>query len=163
MSTNKPFSVLFVCMGNICRSPAAEGVFAHFVSNMQNPMDVFVDSAGTIGFHTGHSPDSRMQSAARARGYSLTSRARKVTKLDLAKFDLILAMDRENLADLQQMADRDELEKIKLFGNFIPGEHCPDVPDPYYGGNDGFETVLDMIESACPSILEDLWKQYQPG
>ena len=149
-------SVLFVCMGNICRSPAAEGVFKHIIEKHKLNFEVIVDSAGTIGFHEGKPADTRMQNAAAARGYRLDSRARKVKKDDLRIFDLIVAMDRENLAEITALADKTSISKIKLLGEFLHSGPAPDVPDPYYGGSEGFETVLDMLESACPLILSCL-------
>jgi len=148
--------VLFVCMGNICRSPAAEGVFIEYVRRAGHAALFHIDSAGTIDFHTGALPDQRMQEAAARRGYSLQSRARQVTRADLENFDLVLAMDHNNLAVLHQLASAPR-EHIRLFGSFLeqaaPGSTVPSVPDPYYGGMDGFELVLDMIELACPSLL----------
>ena len=149
-------SILFVCMGNICRSPAAEGVFKHLIADTDDNELFEVDSAGTIGYHTGNPADPRMQSAAKGRGVSLTSRARKVTPEDLEAFDLVVAMDRDNLADLHSMANANDQSKIKMLGEYLNLDHAPDVPDPYYGGPDGFDLVLDMIESACPAILAHL-------
>ena len=154
-------SVLFVCMGNICRSPAAEGVLRHIIEKNKLDFEVIVDSAGTIGFHEGKPADTRMQNAAAARGYRLDSRARKVKKDDLRTFDLIVAMDRENLAELTALADITSIAKIKLLGEFLHADGAPDVPDPYYGGPDGFETVLDMLESACPLILSCLENKHE--
>ncbi|MBB6428383.1 low molecular weight protein-tyrosine-phosphatase [Algisphaera agarilytica] len=156
-------SVLFVCMGNICRSPTGEGVFQGLVDERGLSRDIVVDSAGTIGYHTGNPADQRMQTAAEKRGYRLTSRARKVTQNDIESFTLIVAMDRANYDDLAAMTINDEqLGRIKMLGEFLPGVSWSDrdevrsVPDPYYGGAAGFEEVLDMIESACPAILEHL-------
>lgn len=145
--------VLFVCMGNICRSPAAEAVLRAFAQRAG--VDVEVDSAGTIDYHAGNPADARVCRAASRRGYELTSRARKVTPSDLAEFDLTVAMDRENLRDLQRwnVEGRGEL---KLLSEFLDDTWPRDVPDPYYGGPEGFERVLDMIEAACPAILAQL-------
>lgn len=144
-------------MGNICRSPAAEGVFRSFVQEIGKGEDILIDSAGTIGYHTGDLPDQRMRAAASQRGYSLESTARQVQKRDLAEFDLVVAMDHDNYYFLTALAG-DSVEHIKLLGHFLePGnaiEHIKPVPDPYYGGEKGFETVLDMIESACQPMLD---------
>ena len=152
----KPIKVLFVCMGNICRSPTGEGVFKHFVDERGLNTRFFIDSAGTIGYHSGANADPRMQEAAAGRGYDLTSVARQVSEEDLNTFDLIVAMDKDNLADLEHRAGG-QREHIRLLGSFLPEVEnvgdVPSVPDPYYGGAAGFEEVLDMIESACGGIL----------
>ena len=144
-------------MGNICRSPAAEGVFIEYVRRAGHADGFHIDSAGTIGYHSGALPDDRMQVAAVRRGYRLESRARQINKRDLENFDLVLAMDHDNLRELQQLAGGPR-EHVRLFGSFIGkaanGDAALSVPDPYYGGIDGFELVLDMIESACPALLE---------
>lgn len=152
-------SVLFVCLGNICRSPTGEGVFRSFAS--QAGHDLTVESAGTIGYHAGQPADRRMQAAAGRRGYELCSRARQVEPADLQRFDLIVAMDQSNLHDLQAMqsdfpGSHEGTATIKLLSDFLPdkGAWPRDVPDPYYGGEQGFEKVLDMIEAACPKILQ---------
>ncbi|MEM9588420.1 MAG: low molecular weight protein-tyrosine-phosphatase [Planctomycetota bacterium] len=147
--------ILFVCMGNICRSPAGEGVMQHLVDQRQ--LDVHVDSAGTHGYHVGEPADSRMRKAARRRGYELTSRARKVERDDLiaGAFDVVLAADRANLSILHQLAPS-TTDHIRLFSDFLDGDWPDEVPDPYYGGDDGFETVLDMLESGCPEVLSRL-------
>ena len=154
-SMSSPKRVLFVCMGNICRSPTGEGVMRHLVMSKQLDHRVHIDSAGTIGYHAGSPADARMQKSAARRGYALESRARRVTDDDLSTFDLVIAMDRENLHDLRSM-DRDPQVEIRLLSDFLSDEWPIDVPDPYYGGEAGFEQVLDMIEQACPMILESL-------
>ena len=151
-----PVSVLFVCMGNICRSPAAEGVFRHYVEKQGASGDFHIDSAGTIDYHSGKPADPRMRAAASRRGYTLTSISRQVMFEDLEEFDLIVAMDRDNLAELRYLAGSAR-PKLRLLGSFLPerrGEpgQAPEVPDPYYGGAQGFEEVLDMLERACPGI-----------
>lgn len=154
--SQEPKRVLFVCLGNICRSPAAEGVFRCWLEQCGWAGGVVVDSAGTLSWHTGKSADERMRRAARARGYELTSRARQVRAEDLHAFDLVVAMDRTNLEDLRRLANGVP-EHIRLLGSFLkPGEPAdggPDVPDPYYGGPKGFQVVLDLIEAACPGLL----------
>ena len=149
-------SVLFVCMGNICRSPAAEGVFRHYVEQQGVAGNFHIDSAGTIDYHNGKPADPRMRAAASDRGYPLASISRQVTFEDLDEFDLIVAMDRDNLRYLEELAGGPQAH-IRLLGSFLPkrpGEpgQVPEVPDPYYGGSQGFAEVLDMLERACPGI-----------
>lgn len=150
-------SVLFVCLGNICRSPTGEGVMQTLVDEQGLDDQVFVDSAGTIGYHEGNPADARMRSVAMSRGIELTSRSRKIVASDLKRFDLVLAMDRENLADIQSLSDNPAAE-VRLFSDFLTDhDQWPvDVPDPYYGGPQGFETVLDMISAGCQNVLEHL-------
>ena len=149
-------SVLFVCMGNICRSPTGEGVFRHYVASCGHGDAIRVDSAGTIAFHRGEPADSRMRDAAARRGYRLESQARQVQPQDLRSFALIVPMDHDNLAYLEEMAGGPD-GSIRLLGSFLDGysgnAEAPAVPDPYYGGERGFEAVMDMIEAACPSML----------
>lgn len=147
--------IIFVCMGNICRSPAGEGVFKSLIEQQHVAVPIEIDSAGTIGYHSGKPADARMRAAAQKRGYELTSRARQVTAADLEEFDLVIAMDRENLVDIRRLAPG-EHHHVKLLSEFLGDEWPTDVPDPYYGGDDGFEYVLDMIEAACPAILGHL-------
>ena len=143
-------------MGNICRSPAAEGVFRDYVEQQGVTENFHIDSAGTIDYHSGNPADARMREAAARRGYTLTSVSRQVAPEDLEEFDLIVAMDRDNLAELQYLAGGSR-HNLALLGSFLP-EHrgapdqAPQVPDPYYGGAQGFEVVLDMLERACPGI-----------
>lgn len=143
-------------MGNICRSPAAEGVFQHYVEQQGAAEDIYIDSAGTIDYHSGKPADPRMREAASRRGYTLTSVSRQVIAEDLDEFDLVVAMDRDNLWYLQELA-RGSRPHIRLLGSFLPGhagnpELAPEVPDPYYGGAQGFEDVLNMLENACPDL-----------
>lgn len=149
--------VLFVCLGNICRSPAGEGVFNALAQREGVADQLVIDSAGTSGWHAGAPADQRMQAAAQRRGYTLTSRSRQATRRDLETFDLIIAMDRDNLRDLRSLdSDGRHRAKIRLLSDFIPNGRVKDVPDPYYGDGDGFEQVLDMIEAASPNILAHL-------
>ncbi|MDP3481883.1 MAG: low molecular weight protein-tyrosine-phosphatase [Sulfuricella sp.] len=149
--------VLFVCMGNICRSPTAEGVFRHQVSEADQADVIIIDSAGTHAYHIGSSPDRRAQQAALQRGYDLSSlRGRQVDTRDFHEFDYILAMDRENLANLFQICPPQEQYKLKLFMEFSRGFSQREVPDPYYGGNRGFENVLNMVEDAASGLLEEI-------
>lgn len=151
------YRVLMVCMGNICRSPTAEGVFRHFITinNLGNIVEV--DSAGTHGYHVGEAPDSRTQRAAAARGYSLSQlRSRKVARQDLDYFDLILAMDKSNLDNLMRMAIPEQQEKIRLFMDYAKNFDDQEVPDPYYGLGHGFDLVLDMVEDASLGLVEEI-------
>lgn len=151
-----PRSVLFVCMGNICRSPTGEGVLQALVDSRDLASRVRIDSAGTIGYHEGNPADARMRAAAARRNYELRSRARRIERQDLFDFDLVIAMDRENLKDVLEL-DPAPSADIRLLSHFLDASDADwpdDVPDPYYGGPDGFEYVLDMIEAACPSILD---------
>ena len=148
--------VLFVCMGNICRSPTGEGVFKHYVDEQGLNDRFHIDSAGTIGYHAGAPADARMSAAAAARGYELSSIARQVRADDLDEFDVIIAMDADNLRELEMLAGGPR-EDIRLLGSFLSdagaAHDAPSVPDPYYGGPDGFERVLDMIEDACEAVF----------
>lgn len=151
-----PKKVLFVCLGNICRSPAAEGVFLHLLRAEGLEEAFVVDSAGTGGWHAGESADRRMLEAARRRGVHLPSVARQVRGDDFERFDLILAMDRENVAALLSLAPTHHRHKVRLLREWDelgPGE---DVPDPYYGGPEGFELVLDMVTRAGRALLHEL-------
>ena len=147
-------SILFVCLGNICRSPTGEGVFQHLVEERGLESQITIDSAGTIGYHEGNPADRRMREHASRRGYDLTSRSRKITTDDLDRFDLVIAMDRQNQSDILTLDS--SATNVKLLSDFLDDSWPVDVPDPYYGGSEGFETVLDMIEAACPVLLEKL-------
>jgi protein-tyrosine phosphatase len=150
--------LLFVCLGNICRSPTAEGVMRALVREAGLEQQIQLDSAGTGGWHVGESPDARATDAARRRGIALEGAARKVRPRDFQEFDLILAMDASNLRDLRRLApDERAREKVRLLREWDPaaGEDL-DVPDPYYGGPDGFDRVLDLVHAACASLLEQL-------
>jgi protein-tyrosine phosphatase len=143
--------ILFVCMGNICRSPTAEGVMRHLLAERGLEDEIEVESAGTGGWHAGSPPDARSTRAAAARGITLEGAARQVTRADFEDFDLLVAMDRDNLADLRAIAPPGTEHKIRL----LLGEGR-DVPDPYYGGPHGFENVLDLVETACEQLLDEL-------
>jgi protein-tyrosine phosphatase len=151
------YRVLLICMGNICRSPTAEGVLRkHIQLNMLGDK-VEVDSAGTHGYHVGEAPDARTQRAASARGYNLSQlRARKVAPQDLDYFDLILAMDRTNLDNLKRMATAEQQKRIKLFMDYARNFDDDEVPDPYYGLGHGFDLVLDMVEDAAQGLIDDI-------
>ncbi len=146
--------VLFVCLGNICRSPTAEGVMRRLVIERGLERQVHVDSAGTIRYHVGEPADPRMRNAATRRGYRLTSISRQFTTDDFDRFDLIVAMDRGNLHDIRSLEARPR-DQVKLFSEFLPEGFPPDVPDPYLG-EAGFDRALDIIERGCPAILEYL-------
>ena len=156
---NKEIAVLFVCMGNICRSPTAEGMFRHHASEAGLSDRVFIDSAGTHAYHVGEPPDRRAVAAAERRGVSLSDlRARRVSDADFDRFDYIIAMDEDNVARLQEQGSPEHHAKVRLFLEFSSsGEQ--DVPDPYYGGAAGFERVLDLLEDASRGLLETLFKR----
>jgi protein-tyrosine phosphatase len=150
--------ILFVCMGNICRSPTAEGVMRRLVSQAGLDGRVEIESAGTGGWHVGEAPDERATLAARRRGITLSGAAQQVTPADFRRFDLLIALDRSVLRDLLALApDEEAAEKVRLLREFDPAASGDlDVPDPYYGGDRGFETVLDMVEAACRGLLDEL-------
>lgn len=152
-----PARVLFVCLGNICRSPTAHGVFEALVKQrgLENRIDV--DSCGTGDWHTGHPPDTRAAAEAAGRGYDLSHlRARQVSAADFDQFDYILAMDRQNLADLESMRPSHFSGHLGLFLPFAGGGRYEEVPDPYYGGDNGFAEVLDMVEAASEGLLLEI-------
>ena len=150
--------ILFVCMGNICRSPTAEGVMRRLLDEAGMADRVEVESAGTGGWHLGDPPDERATLAARRRGVTLAGAARQVRARDFCDFDLLIAMDRSNLRELLAAApDEEAAEKVRLLREFDPASTGDlDVPDPYYGGGRGFDTVLDMVEAACRGLLDEL-------
>jgi protein-tyrosine phosphatase len=155
MPKYEAFKILIVCMGNICRSPTAEAVLRAKVREAGLEQHVVVASAGTHGFHEGEAPDARAIRAAKKRGYDMESLvASQVTKEDFAHYDLILAMDWENHAMLQQLAARQHHHKIKLLMSFATEHESAVIPDPYYGGADGFETVLDYVEDASINLVD---------
>lgn len=150
-------SVLFVCTGNICRSVTAEGVFRRLVRDVGLEPYFHIDSAGTQGYHAGDQPDLRSQRAARNRGYDLSSlRARKIEKADFERFDLILAMGDDHRRFLARMAPPNAAHKLKMMLSYAKGCTRRDVPDPYYGGPDGFELVLDLLEKASAGLLAEM-------
>lgn len=148
--------VLFVCLGNICRSPTAEGVFKNQIKSQSLEDQFLVDSCGTIAEHEGESPDVRMRKHAQARGYNLDSVARGLVADDLNEFDIILTMDDSNFANVSALASDDQKHKIRKMTDFCQSHTQPEVPDPYYGGPDGFELVLDLLEDACQGLLQEL-------
>jgi protein-tyrosine phosphatase len=149
--------VLFVCLGNICRSPTAEGVFRHLLEREAPQLAVEVDSAGTADYHSGDAPDIRSQRAARQRGIDLSGlRARQVTSDDFANFDFILAMDRSNLRELEAIRPQHSRAQLRLFMQYAPESGSLEVPDPYYSGASGFEDVLDLSTAASRGLLAAL-------
>jgi len=163
VSTTCPVRILFVCLGNICRSPTAEGVMRALVRDAGLQESIELDSAGTGGWHVGSPPDERATETARARGITLEGAARQVRAEDFEDFDLIVAMDSSNLTDLRRMApDERAREKVRLLRELDPASmdqdptHPLDVPDPYYGGSRGFEHVLDLVGAACAGLLEEV-------
>lgn len=146
--------ILFVCTGNICRSPTAEAVFRRLVAEAGIEDNVEIESAGTHGYHVGEPPDSRTEAAAAARGYDMMGQtARQLEEDDFRYFDMILAMDRGHRTHLQRTAPPGTEQKIRMFMDFAPEAAARDVPDPYYGGPEGFDQVLDMIEAGARGLL----------
>ncbi|MEX2465989.1 MAG: low molecular weight protein-tyrosine-phosphatase [Gemmatimonadota bacterium] len=153
-SSTERTSVLFVCLGNICRSPLAEGVFRSLVEEAGLSDRFEIASAGTGGWHVGETPDSRATMVASRYGVTLDSKARQVTEEDLAHFDYVIAMDRDNLAVLERMAaDTGAEAELHLLREFDPAASGDEVPDPYYGGASGFETVYEMVHRSCEALL----------
>jgi len=150
-------SVLFVCTGNICRSPTAAGVLRRLVREAGIEAQVRIDCAGTHDYHVGHAPDPRAQHHAARRGYDLSElRARQVREADFDEFDLILAMDRGHLKLLRAQCPAAQLGKLRLFMEFAEGTRAKDVPDPYYGGSEAFEQALDLVEAGARGLLREL-------
>ncbi len=148
------YAVLFCCMGNICRSPSAEGLFRAEARRQGLDAHLQVDSAGTHGYHAGEPPDARAQRHAQRRGVDLGGlRARQVVAADFERFDLIVAMDRDNLQWLQEACPESLRHKLRLMMSFAPRAGTDEVPDPYYGGPEGFERVLDLLDQACAGLL----------
>jgi protein-tyrosine phosphatase len=151
--------VLFVCLGNICRSPAAEGVFYHLIRKEQLSDDIYCDSAGTSAYHVGQRADERMREVAEKRGYKLLSLARQVEPDDFEEFDYIIAMDRSNYDDLMELCPAAQFKnRIHQFISFTSSKE-DGVPDPYYLEQEGFSYVLDLIEEGCGNIMEKIKQQ----
>ena len=149
--------VLMVCMGNICRSPTAEGVLRHKLVEAGLADSVIVDSAGTHAYHVGEAPDERAQRHAQLRGYDLSAlRARRITEADFERFDLLLAMDEDNLAALNELCPSEHQGKLRLLTQYARRFDFPVVPDPYYGSAAAFEQVLDLVEDACAGLMTEL-------
>ena len=150
-------SILFVCMGNICRSPTAEGIFRHMLAEKNLSDNFELDSAGTHAYHIGAAPDSRAQATAVARGIDLSDlKGRKVELSDFDEFDFVLAMDKDNYSILKEMCPADKYQKLNLFLDFAKDLDIEEVPDPYYGGTGGFEKVFDMLEQASLGLIEHI-------
>jgi len=158
----KKIRLLFVCLGNICRSPAAEGIMSGIIekNELQNIIDV--DSAGTSGWHQGDLPDERMRSHGEKRGYHFCSRARKFRKSDFDDFDYIIVMDENNFNSVKSLATgKQQTDKIHLMTKFsVLNSNHDNIPDPYYGGSSGFELVLDLLEDACEGLLQSIKKEH---
>ena len=157
ISKDDPYKLLFVCLGNICRSPTAEGIFIHKVREAGLENYFYIDSAGTSAYHIGESANSKSQATANKHGIHLPSKARKFEYADLEDFDLILAMDSENLSNINQLDRKNKFsDKIKAMREFDPKPGDGEVPDPYYGGMDGFENVFQVLDRSCDALLEEL-------
>lgn len=155
LSDNKKYEILFVCLGNICRSSSAEEIMRTLVRRAGMEKEIAVDSAGILSYHQGELPDPRMRAHAARRGYTLTHRSRPVTTDDFYDFDLIIGMDDRNVDDLRERAPGVEEEtKIRRMADYCVHKVVDYVPDPYYGGASGFENVLDILEDACAGLLE---------
>lgn len=154
-------NVLFVCLGNICRSPTAHGIFEQMVRSSGLQDRIGIDSCGTGAWHIGQPPDERTLRAARARGYDLSHlRARKLVLEDFDRFDYILSMDTRNLADVIRKAPAGYEGEIRLLLDYLPERNILEVPDPYYGGEEGFDRVFNLIESACESLLAEIKQKH---
>ena len=152
-------SILFVCLGNICRSPMAEGVFNKILEREGKKQDFITDSAGLLSYHQGELADSRMRFHAIKRGYELTHRSRPFSRTDFDKFDMIIGMDEQNIDGLKDKADTlDELQKIHRMVDFSQKFKPTHIPDPYYGGEQGFENVIDLLEDACEELFKQITK-----
>lgn len=153
----REFSILFVCLGNICRSPMAEGIFRQIIEH-ESKNDIFkIDSAGLLSFHQGELADSRMRFHAKKRGYHLTHRSRPVNKNDIEKFDLIIGMDHQNIIGLNRLAsNQEQASKIYLMTDFCQKLQAMEIPDPYYDGDEGFNHVIDLLEDACKGLYNHL-------
>lgn len=161
MTNKDKVSVLFCCMGNICRSPTAEAVFRHYVEKAGLEDKIDIDSAGTLDYHVGDAPDARAQQAAKQRGYDMSNlRGRQVEAGDFMRFDYVLAMDNTNLVTLERLRPSTAQSHLGLFLEFAERHDGWEVPDPYYGGGDGFERVLDMVEDAANGLLQHIRQRH---
>lgn len=163
MKSEQTYRVLMVCTGNICRSPTAHGVFEKMVVDAKLQQRISVDSAGTHSYHVGEAPDTRSQKHARLRGYDLsTQRARQLTAQDFEDFDLVLMMDEANEAAARRIASPTQLQRMRRLTDYCQRFDDQEVPDPYYGGERGFEHVLDLVEDACQNLLQSIAGQARP-
>lgn len=149
-----PHKILFVCLGNICRSPAAEIIFRKLVADAGRQADFVIDSAGTIGFHQGKGPDSRMADSLKRRGYAISGQSRMITAADLERFDRIVTMDESNLEDVRSLDPAGNFhDKIRSMVSYCTDHQVPRIPDPYYGGQQGFDHVIELLEDGCRNLL----------
>ncbi|HEY9637799.1 MAG TPA: low molecular weight protein-tyrosine-phosphatase [Coleofasciculaceae cyanobacterium] len=156
-----PYKLLFVCLGNICRSPSAENIMNHLIEQADLSDSIVCDSAGTGGYHIGSPPDRRMAAAASHRGIKLKGQARQFQKSDFENFDLILAMDQENYQDILSLDPQGKYrDKVRLMCDFASHHSEREVPDPYYGGSEGFNNVIDLLLDACEGLLQHVVKTY---
>ncbi len=157
LNISKKYKVLFVCLGNICRSPAAQGIFEHIVRENGSEDRIEADSAGTYGGHRGELPDRRMRNAALYRGYALTHRSRPVSSLDFLEYDIVVAMDDQNYEDLMHLAPSVEAtHKIVRMASYLTSHKISYIPDPYYMGTEGFTLVLDLLEEGCMNLYKSI-------
>ena len=157
LNISKKYKVLFVCLGNICRSPAAQGIFEHIVRENGMEDRIEADSAGTYGGHRGELPDRRMRNAALYRGYALTHRSRPVSSLDFLEYDIVVAMDDQNYEDLMHLAPSVEAtHKIVRMASYLTSHKISYIPDPYYMGTEGFTLVLDLLEESCMNLYKSI-------
>ncbi|MEX0845473.1 MAG: low molecular weight protein-tyrosine-phosphatase [Balneolaceae bacterium] len=155
ISKDNPFAIVFVCLGNICRSPTAEGIFIHKVKEAGLKDYFYIDSAGTAAYHVGESANSRSQAKANEHGIHLPSKARKFEYADLEEFDLILTMDSQNYTNIKELDRKNRfIEKVKMMREFDPQPGNGEVPDPYYGGPEGFENVFQVLNRSCNALLD---------
>jgi protein-tyrosine phosphatase len=152
-----PYKLLFVCLGNICRSPAAENIMNHLIKQANLSQKIICDSAGTSSYHIGSSPDSRMTTTVVRRGIEMQGSARQFVPSDFEEFDLILAMDRDNYRNILALDRQGKYrDKVKLMCDYATHHHEKEVPDPYYGGKEGFERVCDLLLDACSGLLDEI-------
>lgn len=157
ISKDNPYKIVFVCLGNICRSPTAEGVFQHLVNERGLQSYFYVDSAGTSAYHIGETANSRSRDTASKHGIELKSRARRFEAEDLEEFDLIVAMDSQNLKDIKQLDTKGTIDaKVVSMRDYDPRPGDGNVPDPYYGGIDGFKNVFEIVKRSCETLLDEL-------
>lgn len=157
ITKEKPYKICFVCLGNICRSPTAEGVFQHLINERNLESYFEIDSAGTSAYHVGESANSRSQQTAKQHGISLHSKARQFEPFDLEYFDLVLAMDQENFSNIKGLSNgKTDSTKIGMLRDFDPKPGDGEVPDPYHGGIQGFENVFQIVRRSCENLLDRL-------
>ncbi|MGK7891029.1 MAG: low molecular weight protein-tyrosine-phosphatase [Leptolyngbyaceae cyanobacterium] len=156
----KPYKLLFVCLGNICRSPSAEGIMNHLLQQRQLTDRIQCDSAGTANYHVGSAPDRRMTAAAKRQGITLAGRSRQFVPQDFEQFDLILAMDRSNYQDILRLDPQEKYgDRVQLMCHFCRHHRDDEVPDPYYGGEAGFNYVIELLQDACEGLLDEVLKK----